>query len=86
MTVRLVGDIIRLEADCYVEDAEILVRMIQDGEGRTVDLSACRHLHSAVAQVLLSFGTTIAVGPEDDFLREHLMPSLEQSSLARKTS
>ena len=52
MTVRRDGDVIRLEGDCPVEDAEMLVGLLEGGVGRTMDLSQCGSAHSAIIQSL----------------------------------
>lgn len=75
MSVRLDGDVIRLEGDCHVEQAEALVRLLQEDRERQVDLSACRQLHSALAQVLLAFGSAVGGNPDDPFLRELVLPN-----------
>lgn len=75
MTMRLDGEVIRLEGDCHVEQAEQLVVWLQQAPGRSVDISACRHLHSAVVQVLLSFAPRVAGTPSDPFLREFVAPN-----------
>lgn len=75
MTVRLDGDVIRLEGDCHVEQAEALVQLLQEHHGRPVDLAACRHLHGAVLQVLLAFDVTLRGAPEDPFLRDQVLPN-----------
>lgn len=75
MSVRLDGEVIRLEGDCHVEQAEALVRLLQEDRKRQVDLGACRQLHSALAQVLLAFGAEVFGHPEDPFLRELVLPN-----------
>ena len=76
MTVRLDGDLIRLEGACHVEEAEALLRLIHDAPGRGIDLSDCKRLHAAVVQVLISFGATIAVPAQDPFLCDFVAPNL----------
>lgn len=53
MSVRLDGDLVRLEGDCHLEDAESLTGLLASG-GRTVSLDGCRRLHGAVLQALLT--------------------------------
>ena len=57
MSVRRDGDIIRLEGECHVNDAEALTALL-DGDlaAATVDLSQCRRLHGAVLQALVQRG------------------------------
>ncbi len=76
MTVRLDGDIIRLEGDCHVEQAETLVQLLLEDRGRAIDLTGCERLHAALAQALLAFRPRIQGSPADAFLRDHLLPGL----------
>jgi hypothetical protein len=82
MSVRRDGNLIRLEGDCRVEDAETLVRLLQEDAVLTIDVSGCRSLHAAVAQVILSFGTGVTGAPADPFLLDHVLPNFT-SELAR---
>ena len=47
MTVRRDGDVIRLEGDCPVAEAEMLAALLEGGVGRIVDLALCGSAHSA---------------------------------------
>jgi hypothetical protein len=76
MTVRRDGDVIRLEGDCPVEDAETLAALLEGSIGRAVDLSQCRAAHSAVVQALLRFRSKLQGTPESSFLREVIVPAL----------
>lgn len=77
MTVRLDGDVIVLEGECHVEQAEQLLQRLQDAPASTVDLSACRHLHGAVVQVLLSFSARVSGDPANTFLRQFVAPNFQ---------
>ncbi|HEX7948277.1 hypothetical protein [Roseateles sp.] len=74
MSVRLEGDVIFLEGQCHVEQAEQLLLRLQEDPSRRVELSGCRHLHSAVAQVLLSHPVQVCGDPADPFLRQFVAP------------
>ncbi|MGK7867682.1 hypothetical protein [Falsiroseomonas sp. E2-1-a20] len=76
MTVRLDGTVIRLEGACHLEDAEALTVLLQPGESRVVDLSACQSLHGAVVQALLALRPRLAGEPVSPFLRDLLLPAL----------
>jgi hypothetical protein len=76
MTVRRDGEIIRLEGDCGVEDAETLVALLQGDETPTVDLGQCRHAHTAVVQALLSHGAQVSGAPDEPFMRDFVLPQL----------
>ena len=67
---------IHLEGDCHVEAAETLVALIQAHPGRPVDLSQCRHLHSAVIQALLVLAPPRRGGCADSFLEAWILSSL----------
>ena len=75
MSIRLEGHIIRLEGDCHVEQAEMLVRLLQEDPSRCVDLEGCRRMHGALAQVLLAFGATVCGTPKTPFLRDLVLPN-----------
>lgn len=75
MTVRLEDQVIVLEDQCHVEQAEQLLVRLHEDPTRTVDLSRCRHLHSALVQVLLSHATRVSGEPEDPFLRQFVAPN-----------
>jgi hypothetical protein len=45
---------IRLEGGCPVEDAEPLLRLLQDTPAARLDWSQCGVLHSAVVQIVLA--------------------------------
>lgn len=79
MSVRVEGQVIFLEDQCHVEQAEQLFLRLQEAPDRTIDLSGCRHLHSAVAQVLLSFGARVSGEPADEFLRRYVAPNFSHS-------
>jgi hypothetical protein len=79
MTVRLDGEVIRLEGECRLEEAESLVALLCEGSARTVDLSTCQGLHGAVLQVLLKFIPPVIGEPQDAFLRKFVAPGLRQT-------
>ncbi len=80
MTVRLDGELVRLEGRCGVEEAETLVGLLQSSGVRRADLDQCRHAHSAVVQALLAFGVTVAGSGGSDFLRHRVAPVLDAAS------
>ena len=76
MSVRLNGNIILLEGQCRVEDAEPLLGWLQADRSRVVDLTGAEHLHAAVFQVLMALRPSIKEGGKDAFIREWLIPVL----------
>ena len=81
MSVRLDGNVIILEGQCRVEDAEPLLGWLQADRGRTVDLTDAEHLHAAVLQVLMALQPAVRGTARDDFLRDWITPALIGKSL-----
>lgn len=79
MTVRLEGQVIVLEGDCRIEEAEALLRALQEAPGAALDMAGVRHLHAAVLQILLSLRVPVASLPEEPLLRDHVGPTLERA-------
>ena len=79
MSVRIEGDVIFLEGECGVEDAEPLVRALEGGGGLRVDVSHGRQLHSAVVQALLRFQPRLDGAPEDGFLIRFVLSALAEA-------
>lgn len=84
MTVVREAAAVRLEGECRVEEAEALVALLQAGGIECADLSACRHLHGAVAQVLIAFAVPVRDGAEDPFVRDVLIPALQAAGAGRE--
>ena len=76
MTVTWRDDVVYLEHQCRVEDAEPLFGLLQGKPGAAVDLTKAQHLHTAVIQVLLAFRPPIAGHAEETFIRCHIEPLL----------
>ena len=81
MSVRLDGNVIILEGQCRVEDAEPLLGWLQADRGRTVDLTDAEHLHAAVLQVLMALQPAVRGAARDAFLRDWITPALIGKSL-----
>jgi hypothetical protein len=43
-----------LEGNCTVEDADPLLQLLQAAPAAPLDWTTCRHLHTAVVQVILA--------------------------------
>ncbi|WP_114947168.1 hypothetical protein [Microvirga calopogonii] len=76
MSARLDGEVIVLEGQCRVEDAEPLLAWLQANRSRIVDLTNADHLHGAVFQVLIALKPAIRGEGKDAFLRDWLVPVL----------
>jgi len=79
MSVTWDGEAIRLEGDCHVEAAETLVSLIEAHPGSAVDLTQCRHLHSAVVQALLVLKPPRWGACGDPFVATWILPSQSPS-------
>lgn len=79
MSVAWDGSYIQLVGVCAVEDAEMLVRLLQDDRAREVDVSNVTHLHAAVVQALLVFRPCTTGVPSDPFTRTWLVPLMDHS-------
>lgn len=80
MTVRL-GDIgiVILEGACDVEDAEPLLRLLQQANpAPAVDWTTCSHIHTAVVQVILASGIAPVGTCGDAWVSQWLAPELCQ--------
>lgn len=86
MSVTRDGDIIRLDGDCLVEDAEPLTALLDGGESLTVDLAQCRVLHGAVLQTLLFYGPPVTGEPSDAFLGQWIAPILRARASAPRAA
>ncbi|MBA1157438.1 hypothetical protein H0S73_15025 [Microvirga sp. Marseille-Q2068] len=76
MSARLNGEVILLEGQCRVEDAEPLLAWLQANRNRIVDLTNAEHLHGAVFQILMALKPAIRGEGKDAFLRDWLTPVL----------
>ena len=75
MTVRRRDDgTIVLDGDCGAEDAEPLLQSLLANPAVAVDWTACRHLHTAVVQIILAAAPAL-VGPcGDRWVGEWIVP------------
>lgn len=64
MSIRREGDILFLDGQCRVEDAEPLSVHLQSGAVQ-VDVSACELMHGAVFQALIALNAKIVGIPAD---------------------
>ncbi len=77
MSVRLDGNIIVLEGQCRVEDAEPLLGWLQGGGGRIVDVTNAEHVHAAVFQILMALRPPIRGEGSSAFMKDWIMPALQ---------
>jgi hypothetical protein len=77
MSVRITGEVIRVEGVGAVADAEPILAALQEGPDRTVDLSGTTRLHSAIVQLLLACRPRIVGAPADPFYVTHIATLLD---------
>lgn len=85
MTVRVDDGVIVLAGPCPVEDAEPLLRALQDGAA-AIDLTAATRLHTAIVQLLLAARPSIVAMPAEPFLRDLLLPALIEDGAPQAVS
>lgn len=76
MSVHFDGDIVRLEGVCTVDDAEPLLRLLQEHPGASIDWQACDQAHTAIIQILMAARRPIAGPPNADQLERWVAPLL----------
>lgn len=67
MSIRPEGDILYLEGQCRIEDAEPLSVHLQSGAAQ-VDASACELMHGGVLQALIALNAKVVGTPADQTL------------------
>jgi hypothetical protein len=83
MSVRLDGQVVRLEGDCRAADAEALCAALTAAPGRSVDLSGAERMHTAVVQALLALAPPLVGEPRDPFLTRYVTPQLRPATARR---
>lgn len=76
MSVIVDGDVIRLAGVCPVEDAEPLLRALQEAHAPRLDLSGVTRMHMAVAQLVAAARPVLVGLPPEGFVRDLLLPAL----------
>jgi hypothetical protein len=76
MSVALKDGKIVLAGACGVEQAEMLVTLIQDNPLLAVELSEAGAVHTALWQVLMALAPPVSGEPSDPFVRTWLLPRL----------
>ncbi len=76
MSLELKQRVARLNGQISADDAENLLEWIQQHPKGKLDLSECRHLHTACLQVLMVTGQKISAWPADNSLAAWLHNTL----------
>lgn len=77
MGIKYEKNIARLTDFVSVEDAEGLLEWLQIQPKRKLDLSHCKHLHTANLQVLMALRPNISAWPEDAALAAWVRGALD---------
>lgn len=72
MPIQFRRNVAVLEEFCSVEEAEGLLQWLQSHPKAKINLKDCRHLHTAVLQVLMASRTPVANWPDDQDLSRWL--------------
>jgi hypothetical protein len=76
MSVNLEDDIIRLQGQCGVEEAERFLVLLQETPGRRVNLARADNLHTALVQIIMALRPQLIGECGDVFVREWVIPKL----------
>jgi hypothetical protein len=77
MPIEFDNDTARLQDIVAVHEAEGLYEWLLGQSSPKVDLSGCKHLHTACLQLLMLFRPKIVAMPEDEDLKKALLMSTE---------
>jgi hypothetical protein len=83
MSVVLEAGVIQLRGASAVEDAEVLLGLLQVAPQPPVDLRAATGLHAAVVQILLALQPEVIGPANDDFVNRWLVPILAPRPLTK---
>ena len=86
MSVTRQDGVIVLAGDCGVEEAEVLLNLLQDNPAFPVDLGAAGTVHTALWQVLLMLSPRLVAPPDDPFIRQWIIPALQRHTGAEATT
>lgn len=75
MAIRYTGEVAIFEDVCRLNEAEALHQWLEKTPNGKVDLTNCRHMHTAILQQLLLAKSAVIALPADAFLA-HCLSSL----------
>ncbi|CAK0766626.1 conserved hypothetical protein [Gammaproteobacteria bacterium] len=65
MPIQFRRNLVVLDDLCTVEEAEGLLQWLQNHTKAKLNLKDCKHLHTAILQVLMAARTPVATWPDD---------------------
>ncbi len=80
MSVHLAEGAIRIEGDGRVEDAETLLRLLQENSSAPIEIKDCGRLHMAVVQVMMASRRPVSGVASNAFVREQVTPLLSSTT------
>ncbi len=80
MSIRVAGNVILLEGQCGLDDAERLLRVLLEASEAPIDWHNCADAHTAVIQLLVIAGREIRGTPRSDFLKDKIAPLLRDTN------
>lgn len=76
MPVRYEEDTIHMDGFCAIDEAEELVRFLEEHPKSRVELSQCQHMHTALLQLLLSYRVELRGEAYNPFISKWIVPLL----------
>lgn len=78
MAIRKEASRIVMQGVCDVDDVEPLTQAMLSMDDAVLDLGPCRHLHCALAQLIMRSAARL-LPPEDEWMRRFVFAQLESS-------
>jgi hypothetical protein len=77
MPIRYEGDAIEMDGYCPIDDAEELMKFLEEHPTASVSLERCQHMHSALLQLLLSYRVRVVGEAYTPFIWKWVVPLLK---------
>jgi hypothetical protein len=77
MPIRYEGDAIAMDGYCPIDEAEELMKFLEEHPHATVSLTQCQHLHSALLQLLLTYKVKVVGEAYAPFIYKWVVPLLK---------
>lgn len=80
MSIRYDGDTIHMEGICAVDEADALLKFLEEHKCPRVSVSQCQHMHTALLQLLLSYRVVLEGEAFNPFIWRWVVPALRAST------
>lgn len=75
--IRYEGNTIHMDSFCAIDEAEGMVRFLEEHSSPRVELTQCQHMHTALLQLLLSYRVELAGEAYNPFISKWIVPLLQ---------